>query len=52
MNDYTSGAQYGQQMLELSNGNVLIIWQSDGQSYAKVIDISGNVVKSEFLVSS
>ena len=44
-------------MLELSNGNVLLTWQSNGQDgselgiYGKVIDASGNTIKSEFRIN-
>ena len=44
-------------MLKLNNGNVLIVWgdsEQDGSGwgvYAKVIDGSGNTVKSEFIIN-
>ena len=50
INKYTSGNQYNQKILVLSNGNVLITWMSNLQDgsgygvYAKVIDGSVNTV--------
>ena len=57
INDYKDGLQWNKQMLLLSNGNMLLNWISEGQDgdgigvYGKVIDESGNTVKSEFRVN-
>ena len=55
INENTDRSEKFPQMLKLSNGNVLITWISyslDGYGvYGKVIDGSGNTVKSEFKIN-
>jgi len=58
INTYTTNNQFHPEVVTLSNGNVAVVWHSDGQDgsgygiYGQILDSSGNKIGDEFQVSS
>ena len=57
VNDYDVSTQYDPVIAKMNNGDLVVVWVSDGQDgsdfgiYASIFDQSGNEVVNEFLVN-